>query len=630
MRWLLRLIPYLKPYKGRISLAWISMLLAASFVMISPLLIRFAIDFGLDPQRDDAGMLTGLQGNEKLLILGALAIVVFAIGRGLASFGQQYLGETVGQNVAYDIRNKIYDNLQRLSYAYHDKVQTGQIMSRATQDVENIRMFINMGALRFAFIMLMLVISVVGMFIINWQLALVSIISLPILAWRSIVTSRRLRPIWQQIQENQAEVTQVAEEGLTGIRVVKAFSREPFESEKFAEAARKQADLSYTSSVIQARNQPMLQGLSAAQIALTVGVGAWLISRGDASASDVLAFTLWLNLLQMPMRMLGFIINMFARCISSSERVFELIDAQSVVQEKPDAIPLENVAGHVRFDNVGFGYDSLSAVLNGVDIDAKPGQVIALLGPTGSGKSTVVNLIPRFYDVTEGSITIDEVDVRDVTIESLRRNIGIVQQDVFLFIGTIRENIAYGRPDATQDDIERAAKAARIHDFIVSLPYGYDEWVGERGVTLSGGQKQRIAIARTLLLDPRILIFDDSTASVDSQTEFLIQQALQELMKGRTTFVIAQRLRTVIRADEIIVLDRGKVVQRGRHQELLEQEGLYRRIFDLELKDQEEALGRVAPGSAVAAGGNGSAGGRPGQSPVLTPSPSQSGTGGAA
>ena len=245
------------------------MLLASSFVMISPLLIRFAIDFGLDPQRDDAGRLTGLQGNEKLLILGALAIVVFAIGRGLASFGQQYLGESVGQNVAYDIRNKIYDNLQRLSYAYHDKVQTGQIMSRATQDVENIRMFINMGALRFAFIMLMLMISVVGMFIINWHLALVSIISLPILAWRSIVTSRRLRPIWQEIQQSQAEVTQVAEEGLTGIRVVKAFSREPFESEKFGEAASKQADLSYTSSVIQARNQPMLQGLSAAQIGLT-------------------------------------------------------------------------------------------------------------------------------------------------------------------------------------------------------------------------------------------------------------------------------------------------------------------------------------------------------------------------
>ncbi|HML98689.1 MAG TPA: ABC transporter ATP-binding protein [Tepidiformaceae bacterium] len=629
MRWLLRLIPYFKPYKGRLALAWLCVLLAGVFVMVSPLLVRYAIDFGLDPQRDESGRLIGLGGDETLLVAGALAIVAFAIGRGLASFGQQYLGESIGQNVAYDIRNQIYDNLQRLSYAYHDKVQTGQIMSRATQDVENIRMFINMGALRFAFIMLMLAISVAGMFIINWQLALVSIISLPILAWRSIVTSRRLRPIWQEIQQNQAEMTQVAEEGLTGIRVVKAFSREPFESEKFAAAARKQADLSYTSSVIQAHNQPLLQGISAAQVGLTVGVGAWLISRGNAQASDIIAFTLWLNILQMPMRMLGFIINIFARCISSAERVFELIDAQSVVQEKPDAKPLENVAGHVVFDNVSFAYDNLSAVLSNVTIDAKPGQVIALLGPTGSGKSTIVNLIPRFYDVTGGAITIDGVDVRDVTIESLRRNIGIVQQDVFLFIGTIRDNIAYGRPNASQEEIERAARAARIHDFIVSLPYGYDEWVGERGVTLSGGQKQRIAIARTLLLDPRILIFDDSTASVDTQTEFLIQQALQELMKGRTTFVIAQRLRTVIRADEIIVLDRGRVVQRGKHAELLEQEGLYRRIFDLELKDQEEALGRATP-PAAATTGNGASSERPRPGPqVLTASPGQSGAGGA-
>ncbi len=629
VRWLLRLIPYMKPYKGRITLAWLCVLFAGVFVMVSPLLVRYAIDFGLDPQRDATGRLIGLNGDEKLLLLGAAAIILFAIGRGVAAFGQQYLGESVGQSVAYDIRNQIYDNLQRLSYAYHDKVQTGQIMSRATQDVENIRMFINMGALRFAYIMLMLAISIVGMFVINWQLALVSIVSLPILAWRSIVTSRRLRPLWLEIQQNQAEMTQVAEEGLTGIRVVKAFSREPFESKKFADAARKQADLSYTSSVIQARNQPLLQGISAAQVGLTVGVGAWMVSKGNAQASDIIAFTLWLNLLQLPMRTIGFIINIFARCISSAERVFELIDAQSVVQEKPDAKPLENVAGHVVFNNVSFGYDNLSAVLSNVNIDAKPGQVIALLGPTGSGKSTVVNLIPRFYDVTEGAITIDGIDVRDVTIESLRRNIGIVQQDVFLFIGTIRDNIAYGRPNATQEEIERAAKAARIHDFIVSLPYGYDEWVGERGVTLSGGQKQRIAIARTLLLDPRILIFDDSTASVDTQTEFLIQQALQELMKGRTTFVIAQRLRTVIRADEIIVLDRGRVVQRGKHAELLEQEGLYRRIFDLELKDQEEALGRTAA-QAVAANGNGASGERARPGPgVLTTSPGQSGAGGA-
>jgi ATP-binding cassette subfamily B protein len=301
--------------------------------------------------------------------------------------------------------------------------------------------------------------------------------------------------------------------------------------------------------------------------------------------------------------MTGVAVTFFSRAMTSSERIFELIDAQSEVQEKPGALPLTNVQGHVRFEDVSFGYDNVSAVLQDVDIDATPGHVVALLGPTGSGKSTVVNLIPRFYDVTKGRITVDGVDIRDVTIESLRKNIGIVQQDVFLFVGTVRENIAYGRPDATQEEIERAAKAARIHDFIMSLPYGYDEWVGERGVTLSGGQKQRIAIARTLLLDPKILIFDDSTASVDSQTEFLIQQALHELMQGRTTFVIAQRLRTVMRADQIIVLDRGRIVQRGTHEELLAQEGLYRRIYDLELRDQEEALGHHPPQPAPADAG---------------------------
>ncbi len=601
MRWLLRLLPYLRPYRKRLILAWLCVLTAGAFVMVSPILVGIAIDFGLKPVRDADDRVIGLDGNETLLIVGAIAIVAFAIGRGAASFGQQYLGETIGQSVAYDIRNKIYDNLQRLSYAYHDKVQTGQVMSRATQDVENIRIFINMGALRLGYIILMILISITGMFILNWQLALVSIVTLPFIAWRSITTSRRLRPLWLQIQQNQAEMTQVAEEGLSGIRVVKAFSREDFESQKFYDASKKQADMSYEAARIQASNQPFLQGLSAAQIGITVGVGAYFISQGSLSEGALLTFILWLNLLQLPVRTLGFMINIIARCVSSAERVFELIDAQSAVQEKPDAVPLENVTGHVVFKDVAFSYDNLSAVLDGVDVDAKPGQIIALLGPTGSGKSTVVNLIPRFYDVTRGSIEIDGTDIRDVTIDSLRRQIGIVQQDVFLFIGTIRDNIAYGRPEATQEEIERAAKAARIHDFIVSLPYGYDEWVGERGVTLSGGQKQRIAIARTLLLDPKILIFDDSTASVDTQTEFLIQQALQELMQGRTTFVIAQRLRTVMRADEILVLERGKIVQRGKHTELLEQDGLYRRIFDLELKDQEEALGRPAPVAAAAA-----------------------------
>lgn len=603
MRHIIRLVGYVRPYRWRFALAAFAVIISSAFMMISPLLVRYAIDLGLDPSYDASGDLIGLQGNERLLVFAALAIVAFAAGRGIAAFGQQYLGETIGQSVAYDIRNDIYNNLQRLSYAYHDKAQTGQIMSRVTQDVEGIRMFFSMGLLRTASVVIVLGIAIGGMFLINWQLAIVSIVTMPLIAWRSVVMARRIRPIWLEVQQSQAVVTQVAEEGLTGIRVVKAFSREDFESEKFQEVAREQADISYLASRTQAMHQPVMSGLGQLQLAISIGVGAWLISRGDLTGSELLTFALWLNLLQLPIRTIGFSVTFFSRAATGGERIFELIDAQSEVQERPDAKPLPKVDGHVRFEDVGFGYNQVSAVLSNVDIDAKPGQVIALLGPTGSGKSTVVNLIPRFYDITAGRITIDGIDIRDVTIESLRHNIGIVQQDVFLFIGTIRENIAYGRPDATQEDIERAAKAARIHDFIVSLPYGYDEWVGERGVTLSGGQKQRLAIARTLLLDPRILIFDDSTASVDAQTEFLIQQALQELMHGRTTFVIAQRLRTVMRADEIIVLDHGHVVQRGRHDELLAEEGLYRSIFDLELRDQEEALGRHAPDLAAAAPG---------------------------
>jgi ATP-binding cassette subfamily B protein len=455
----------------------------------------------------------------------------------------------------------------------------------------------------------MVTVGICGMFYISWQLALVSIISLPFMGWRSYVLSKNVRPIWSQVQENIAEITRIAEEALTGIRVVKAFSREDFESEKFRIAAERSADLSYKASRVNAMNQPIVIGLGSLQIAVSMAFGAYLITQGTLTAGELLTFALWLNLLQMPARAIGFSLTWMMRVISSAERIFELMDAQSVVTEKPGAIEIPEVKGHVELKGVSFAYDQVSAVLDKVDIDATPGRVVALLGPAGSGKSTIVNLIPRFYDVTEGSILIDGHDVRDVTLASLRRAIGIVQQDVFLFIGTIRENISYGRPEATQEEIIAAAKAARIHDFIESLPNGYDEWVGERGVTLSGGQKQRVAIARTLLMDPKILILDDSTASVDMQTEYLIQQALSALMRGRTTFVIGQRLRTIMRADEIVVLDAGKVVERGTHAELIQHNGLYRRIYDLELKDQEEALGHTSTPAGEIAGTATDAGG---------------------
>ena len=597
MRIILRLWGYAIPYWKMLAIGLVSMLGAALFGMGSAFLAQIAVDVGLDPVRE--GNSITFTGDRSTLILAALLVVGFAVARGISAFAQTYISESLGQRIAYDLRNQIYDTVQRLSYAYHDKVQTGQIMSRATQDVEAIRMFMSMASLRLLMIILMIIVGVGGMFFFHWQLALVSCVTLPIIAWRSWAVQRVMRPLWVEIQQSEARMTEVADEGLGGIRVVKAFSREPVEAAKFGRAAEEQRDLQLSQATLMARHAPLLQGVAGIQVAATVGVGAWYITQGSLAAGELILFLVALQLLQMPVRMLGFMITSFSRAIAAGTRVFEVLDARSAVEERPSATPLSSPSGHVRFRNVSFGYDNVSAVLENIEIDAPPGKIIALLGPTGSGKSTVVNLLPRFYDVTEGSISIDGVDIRNFTLDSLRASIGAVQQDVFLFVGTIRDNIAYGAPGATQEEIETAAKAARIHDFIMSLPYGYDEWVGERGVTLSGGQRQRVAIARTLLLDPRVLIFDDSTASVDTQTEFLIQQALATLMEGRTTFVIAQRLRTVMRADEILVLDQGEIVQRGTHTELLEEEGLYRSIYDLELRDQEEALGEVAGTTAA-------------------------------
>ncbi|MCH2657142.1 MAG: ABC transporter ATP-binding protein/permease [Dehalococcoidia bacterium] len=595
---ILRIAGFLRPHMRLLIGGLATMVGAIVLQMGSPLLVQRAIDFGLNPIRDSSDQITGLAGSEQTLIIAAGAILAFAVGSGLSRFGLTYASESLGQKVAYDLRNKLYGNVQRLSYAYHDTVQTGQIMSRATEDVEAVRMFVSFASLRLLMIAGMLGFGIGGMFYFDWRLALISLATMPIIVWRSVRISTIMRPLWLLIQRSQARLAEIADEGLGGIRVVKAFSREPLEAEKFSKASGVTRDLQLNQAITMAKHAPLMQGIFIAQMGVTVSIGALFISQGSINAGVVTAFLLWLTMLQMPVRMLGFMITMFSRAVAAGERVFEVLDTQSAVQEKEDALDLVDARGHVRFENVSFSYSSASPVLSDIDIDATPGKIIALLGPTGSGKSTVVSLLPRFYDVTSGRITIDGEDIREFKLDSLRTNIGTVQQDVFLFVGTLRDNIAYGRPGASQEDVEAAAKAARIHDFITSLPYGYDEWVGERGVTLSGGQKQRIAIARTILLNPRILVFDDSTASVDTQTEFLIQQALNVLMESRTTFVIAQRLRTVLRADEILVLDEGKIVERGKHEELLTNNGLYRDIYDLELREQEEALGEslAAPG----------------------------------
>jgi len=574
--------------------ATICVLAAGASILAVPQLIRWGIDYGLDIQQVDGKPVA--TGEESLLVVAALGVIGFAVFRGVFAYGQTYLAEWISQRVAYDLRNGIYDRLQRLSYAYHDPQQTGQLMSRATQDVEAVRMFINMGVVRGAYIVILLVASLGLMLFTNWKLALVVWAFIPFIVWRSTVMAFKLRPLWTAIQEGLARIATVLQEALTGARVVKAFGREEYEGEKFRREAEAVYVDSYTSSRIQATNAPLMSGLWLGATAVTLWFGGREVVNGNLEPGGLTAFLLYLYILQMPVRMFGWVIMIGARANAAGQRIFEILDAESAVGEKPGATELSGVKGHARFEDVSFGYDAISPVLSHIDIDAKPGQIIALMGPTGSGKTTVVNLMPRFYDVTGGRITIDGLDIRDMTLASLRRAIGTVQQDVFLFSATIRDNIAYGAVEATDEHVQEAAEAAHIHDFIMGLPDGYETWVGERGITLSGGQKQRIAIARTLLMDPRILILDDSTSSVDTQTEYQIQQSLQRVMEGRTTFVIAQRLRTVKMADQILVLQDGEVVERGRHDELLRSDGIYRQIYDLELRDQEEAL--AAPPAA--------------------------------
>lgn len=594
MRILGRLLGLLKKYWKWLFLTYVCLILFTACTLIVPAFIGMAIDNAL---HIDATSLV-VTGDTKLLLTYGLIIIGISLLRGLFSFGQSYFAEYAGQKVAYDLRNKLYDRIQRLSFAFHDKSQTGQLMSRATQDVEGVRFFLSMVVVRLLNLVLIFFAISIILFRINWQLTLVSFACLPFIAFFAIKFGSRLRPIWMRIQQTMASTGTVLQENLSGMRVVKAFSRQKLEAAKFEKEATGLYEANIAGARVQAARGPLMTFLTTAASALVIWYGGMLVLHGTITAGDLTQFYIYLSFLIPPIRLLGPHTNMTIRAIASGERIFEILDTESAVKEKPGAGTLdENIKGDVTFTAVNFAYESANSkkpvrnILEDINIEAKSGQMIALLGATGSGKTTLINLIPRFYDVTAGSITIDGTDIRDVTLASLRRHIGIVQQDAFLFSATIRDNISYGAVNATEEEIISASKTAHLHDFIKTLPDGYDTWVGERGVTLSGGQKQRLAIARTLLIDPRILILDDSTSSVDTETEFLIQQALRELMKGRTTFVIAQRLQTVKDAQQIFVLEKGKIVEHGTHTQLLSDSKIYHEIYELQLRAQEEALG---------------------------------------
>jgi len=605
-----RSLRYLGHYPRLAVLAYVALFAATGAQLVVPQLVQNIIDaftngaaarqlsalpeavraqaltlLGWTPEQ----FVTNLEGAERSLLWAGALIVAFAAMRGLFAFSQSYLAESVSQSIAFDFLNDLYTKIQGLSFSYHDRTQTGQLMIRATDDVEKVRMFIGQGLLMTVQAVVLLVGSLVVLLITNARLTLVVLPVLPVAFALFMVFGRISQPLFAEVQRRLSRLNTILQESLAGIRVIKAFVREPQQQAKFDVAAedlmRQQLKISTIFSVL----FPLTFLVANLGQAAVMYFGGRQIIGGTLTLGEWQKFSLYLMYVFFPMGMLGMIITQLAQAGASAGRIFEILDAKSEVEDRPGAVPLPSVEGRIEFDHVSLRYfGGGEPVLRDISFAAEPGQTVALLGATGSGKSSVINLIPRFYDVSEGRVLIDGRDVRDVTLESLRAQIGIVLQDTTLFSGTIRDNIAYGKPDATQEEVEAAARAAAAHDFIMAFPQGYDTPVGERGTTLSGGQKQRVAIARALLKDPRILLLDDATASVDTETERQIQLALEQLMRNRTSFVIAQRLSTVRAADLILVLERGRVAAMGNHSQLLQRSPLYAEIYERQLRPQEQ------------------------------------------
>jgi ATP-binding cassette, subfamily B, multidrug efflux pump len=529
------------------------------------------------------------------LVQSTLVLIVFSIGRGVFAFAQAYLSENLSQGVAFDLRNDIFNRIQRLSFSYYDRTQTGQLMIRATDDVDKVRLFVAQGLTQAVQSAVLLIGTLIVLFLTNWQLTLWILPILPIVVVIFGIFGAISGPLFAEVQRRLSALNTVLQEALAGIKVVKAFVQEAREQQRFNAAADDVLGSSLKTSRTFAFLFPVVFLIAQLGQVMILYASSSQILNGTLTQGGYQQFSLYLILVFIPLGQLGFIIAQLSQAAASADRIFEILDAKSEVTNKPNALELQALRGQVEFRNVTFRYFGGSdPVLQDVSLIVQPGQTVALLGMTGSGKTTIINLIPRFYDVSEGAVLIDGHDIRDVTIDSLRGNIGIVLQETNLFSGTLRDNIAFGRSDATDEQVIAAAKAAAAHDFISQFPQGYDTPVGERGATLSGGQKQRIAIARALLLDPRLLILDDSTSSIDFATEAQIQAALDTLMQGRTSFVIAQRISTVAKADLILVLDKGQIVAQGTHADLLETSAIYAEIYNSQLIGDTKTTDEVA------------------------------------
>jgi ATP-binding cassette subfamily B protein len=577
MKSLLRLRTFVRPYWKQVVLALLALLVLTLISLAVPLIIRQVIDQGL------------VEEDAQLLINAALILLVIGIASAFLIYWQRFLTERIAAQVGYDLRNRLYNHIQHLTFTYHDHAETGQLISRTIEDVRSIERFTGNGIVELVHLFLLFTGIVTLLFTANPRLATIALLPMLPLILMTTNFGRRIGDYFMIVDNSLGELSSRIQENVLGSQVVRAFAREPYEIQRFNLANRILFDARISVIGEWSKIMPTSHLLVILSTILILWFGGQLVIAGEMTIGDVVAFNSYLLMLAEPARQLTWLVNMAGEAVAGVNRSFEILDQEPEIQSPKDATILSKLSGRVRFDNVALAYQGEAThALCEINLTVEPNQVIALIGSTGSGKTSLVNLIPRFYDVNQGTVLVDGIDVRNVDLVTLRKQIGIVLQTSLLFSSSIRENIAFGRPDASEEEIIESAKAAQAHDFIQSFPAGYETIVGERGVTLSGGQRQRVAIARALLMDPRILILDDSTSSVDMQTEQLIQKALWQLMQGRTTFVIAHRLSTVRRADLILVMEYGQIVERGTHRELLEEDGLYREICDLQLRDREK------------------------------------------
>jgi ATP-binding cassette subfamily B protein len=573
----LRLVGFLRPYRASLIVSTV-LAVASQGSAIAILVLTGAVINELEGS-----------GSGRVIAVLIAAIVVIGTAKALLMVGRRFISGRQALAVEYDLRDDLYAQLVRLSFGFYDRHQTGQLMSRATVDLQAVRFFLGYGLIFFAQHVITIAIVTIVLFVIDWRLALIGVTITPLLVATAYRYSHVAHPVLRDVQQKLADVATVAEESIVGVHVVKSFAQERRRAERFRQAADSVFAESLRANRQRALYVPLLTFLPLVAQAIVLLAAGRMVVDGTLSIGAFFTFNLLLNMLVMPLRMLGMWIGQAQRATASGERIFEILDEPEEIADRRGARPLPRGPGAIRFEDVSFAYEADRPVLEEIGLDIPAGHTLALIGHTGSGKTTLASLVPRFYDATAGRVLVDGVDVREVTRRSLRREIGVISQDPFLFSASIRDNIAFGLPDAPQEAVEDAARAAQAHDFIEQLPNGYETVIGERGITLSGGQRQRIAIARALLIDPRILILDDATASVDATTEALIREGLREAMRGRTTIIIAHRLSTIALADEIVVLEGGRIAARGTQGELLETSDVFRELHEHGLLGQLEA-----------------------------------------